>query len=212
MIIKFNLEIWCGNDEPDRYVRHYQGTILGFDEEDEDADYGEPDLKMGEIDISHVDRIRVINEYQSFWEVMDEFSETRQCYKALIDEASGDWKDEVKDLIGEDALIYDNLLLINRLEIEERFRGKGIGAKVAREVIDSFGSTAAVIACKPFPLQYRGYREPGRRNAPGYERKRRAAFRKVAAFWKKVGFEKLPSSGYYVWSPLDFVTDTETKI
>lgn len=203
MIIKFETEIWCGDDEPSRYVLHYQGTILGFDddENDDDAGSGEPSVKIGEIDVFHVDRVRIINERESFYASMDESSDTRECYEALIDQKSGDWKDEVKDLIGEDALINENLLLIKRLELEERFRAKGIGSKVARQVVDSFGSTCAVIVCKPFPLQYNGYRFPeneDERKVPGYEQKRRAAFSKVASFWKSAGFRKLPSSEIYV--------------
>jgi len=142
MIIKFALEVWCGNDEPNRYVYQYRGEILDYeDEEDEDVGSGDPNVKVGEVEVFYVDRMRIIDDGESVFAAMDDTdSDAMRCYEALIDQEYGDWKEEVKELIGEDALIHDNLLIMNRLNIEERFRGKGIGAKVADEVIKTFSS------------------------------------------------------------------------
>jgi hypothetical protein len=201
VIIKFSLEVWCGNDEPHRFVYQYRGEILDWDNDDDD-DYSEPHVKIGEIHVFYCDRVRALHEGESLFEAMDDTgSGAMACYEALIDQETGDLKDEVKELIGEDALVLDNILLIERLEIDERFRGKGIGAKVFYEVLKTFGSQCAVIAGKPFPLQYQGYLDPENeadRKEPGSEQKRRAAFRKVTTFWKNLGFRKLPSSEFYV--------------
>jgi hypothetical protein len=199
MVIKFGLEVYCGNNEPNRFVYQYRGKIFDWSEDD---DFDEPDVKVGEIVVYYCDRVRAINEGESFFAAMDDTgSEAMACYEALIDQESGDLKDEVKELIGEDALVLDNILLIERLEIDERFRRREIGAKVFYEVMKTFGSQCAVIACKPFPLQYQGYLNPeneAERKEPGAEQKRRAAFQKVIAFWENLGFEKLPSSEFYV--------------
>lgn len=102
--------------------------------------------------------ISALSEGQGFWAAMDDAGhDTMECYEGLIDQKTGDWKRAVREFIGEDALIMDNVLLINRLELEERFRGKGLARKVVDEVIKTFRSQCAVIACKPFPLQYSGY-------------------------------------------------------
>jgi GNAT superfamily N-acetyltransferase len=201
VIVRFSLELWCGNDDPSGYVYQYRGEILDYEDEAEDDEVGsgEPNVKVGKIEAFYIDRVRIIDKGHSFYVAMDDISsDTRECYEALIDQESGDWKEEVAALIGENALIRDNILLINRLEIEERFRGRGIGAKVAHEVIGTFGSQCAVIVCKPFPLQYKGYLEKKRTLAE--DKQRRSAFRKVAAFWKSVGFHKLPSSEHFVFA------------
>jgi GNAT superfamily N-acetyltransferase len=125
-----------------------------------------------------------------------------ECYDAILDHETNDLREEVEQLIGEDATFSYDILLIKRLELEEKFRGRGLGKLVALEVIRTLGPNCAVIVCKPFPLQYLGYLGPEYaedRATPGYESKRLAAFRKVASFWKKVGFRKLPSSDHYVW-------------
>lgn len=199
MIIKFGMEIWCGSDEPNRCVYRYNGEILGW-EEDDDSD--EPNVKLGEIDVYYCDRIRALDEGQGFWAAMDDAGhDTMECYEALIDQKTGDWKRAVREFVGEDALIMDNVLLINRLELEERFRGKGLARKVVDEVIKTFRSQCAVIACKPFPLQYSGYMSSENESevkSPDDEKRRRGAFKKVAAFWRAAGFRKLPSSEFYL--------------
>jgi hypothetical protein len=204
MLIRFELELMCGEVEPGRYISTYRGKIFDYPESvDEDNDGSEePNVKIGEIELYYVDQTRIINEGESLYETMDCMSvETVNCYEALVDQDEGGWKEEVQQLISEDALIRDNILLINRLDIEEPFRGKRKGAEVVQEVISRFGSTCAVVVCKPFPLQYRGYESEenaAERETPGYETKRVAAFRAVAQFWKNLGFQKLPSSDHYV--------------
>ena len=202
MIIRFGLEISCDNSEPNRFIYQYRGEIWDFEKE---AEGDEPTLKICEIEVLYVDRARIIDERKSLFAAMDSVSsETMECYEALIDQGSGRWKCEVEALVGEDALVRDNLLLISFLRIEERFRGKGLGAKVVDQVIRTFGSSCGVIACAPLPPQYIGYDPPQRaseRKTPGYEGKRITAFEKVAAFWKGVGFRNLLSSDVYVLAP-----------
>jgi hypothetical protein len=205
MLIRFELELMCGDVEPSRFISTYRGKIFDYPKsiaEDDDGSM-EPNVKIGEIELYYVDQIRIINEEESLYEAMDCISvEMVNCYEALVDQDEGGWKEEVQQLIGEDASFRDNILLINRLHIEEPFRGKRKGAEVVQEVISRFGSTRAVIVCKPFPLQYRGYeseKNAAERETPGYETKRLAAFRAVAQFWKNLGFQKLPSSEHYVW-------------
>jgi hypothetical protein len=206
MLIRFELEFSCGDEEPSRYISVYRGEISDYPESDEEDDegYSEQDVKIGEIELCYVDRSQIVNERESLYEAMDCMSsDTMSCYEALIDQDENDWKEEVQELIGEDAAVNLNILLINRLHIEEPFRCKGKGAEVIREVIRRFGSTCAVIVCKPFPLQFRGYesdRNDAEQKTPHYEQERLKAFQKVADFWKNIGFRKLPSSEHYVWT------------
>jgi GNAT superfamily N-acetyltransferase len=209
MIIKFEFEIHSDNTEPDRYATLYHGEIFDYADDDDDDDCVEPDVKVGEIDIYLISRGRIVDDYESLFETMDSMSsETMACYEAIIDEKTNDWKDEVQLLIGEDRMIHYDIMLIKRLELEEEFRGKGIGKRAAIEVVKTLGANCAVLVCKPFPLQYMGYGDPDHaeeRAAPGFETKRLAALEKVCSFWRKVGFEKIPSSDHYAWTNDDFL-------
>ncbi len=207
LLIRLSLDVWCEDSEPGQYIAVYEGEILGSGEsveDDDDIDVDEPTTRVGKIHLYLVDRARILNERESLYEVMDDVSsETMECFEAIIDVDTGDLKEEVSDLISGDALFLHNILLINRLELDVRFRGRGIGERVVEEVIRQFGSNCAVITCKPFALQYEGRGTPEtekERRTAEYRRKRREAFAKVAGFWKERGFRKLPSSDHYVWS------------
>jgi GNAT superfamily N-acetyltransferase len=205
LMMKFHLDTQCDNPEPGRFISIYEGDILADEESignGYDIDSDEPDIKVGEIHMYLVDYARILNERESLFDVMDDVSyETMSCYEALIDEDT-DWKEEVEDLVGEDTLDLHNILLINRLELDASFRGRGIGKQVVEEIILRFESTCAVIACKPFPLQYEGRETPktqAERKTSQYKQTRREAFAKVTGFWRGLGFRKLPSSDHYVW-------------
>jgi GNAT superfamily N-acetyltransferase len=206
LMMTLHLDVLCGNPEPDQFIFPFYGDIYGDGEsigDDNDRSAEEPKIKVGEIQLYLVDHARILNEKESLFDAMDDLSyETAECYDAIIDEDTGDWKEEVKGLIGEDACFRHNILLINRVELDEKFRGRGVGKQVVEEIIKGFGSGCAVIACKPFPLQYIGYGRPEheeKRKAPGYEQIRLKAFAKVERFWKKQEFRKLPSSDHWVW-------------
>jgi GNAT superfamily N-acetyltransferase len=205
LIIKFQLTIDCADTEPDHYLSHYHGEIFGSLEDEEDEMIGaEPDIKLGEINAFLVPAGRIANDGESLFEAMDAASSTTlECYEAVIDQNTDDWKDEVRTLIGEDRAILSDILLIESLKIEEQYRGQGIGRTVAEKVIKVLGDQCAVIACKPFPLQYTGYLSPEyaeQRAMQDYEAKRHTAFQKVALFWSEQGFTKLASSDIYVLS------------
>jgi hypothetical protein len=205
--VRFQLEVSSDDTDPTSFVSFYKGEVFGEDDSDDDLDdeFCGNEVKVGEIDLYLVNRGRIIDEGASLFEAMDATSsETMECYEALIDQETEDWKQEVQELISEDGLVLNDILLIRRLELVENLRGRGIGATVAAAAIRVLGSNCAVITCKPFPLQYEGWGDPSKaaeRVAEGFERKRDEAFRKVSEFWVEAGFKPLPGSGHYVWSP-----------
>jgi GNAT superfamily N-acetyltransferase len=204
--IRFELNILSYNPDPSRFVSLYTGEVFWDEDSEDDSDEdGENEIRVGEIEVFVVNRRKIIDEAASFFEAMDATSpEALECYEAIFDEEIDDWKQDVVALIGEDAAVtMFDVLLIKRLELEEKYRGKGIGTEVAHQVIRVLGSNCAVIACKPFPLQYSGYGDPEReteRAMPGFEEKREEAVRKVCQFWTGAGFKSLYESDYYVWS------------
>jgi hypothetical protein len=138
MVIQFELEFPCEDDEPSRYISTYRGEIFDYpesDEEDDDA-YSEPTVKIGEIELFYVDQTRIINENGSLYQAMDCISvDTLSCYEALIDQDEEDWKEEVQQFIGDNGLFRNNILLINRLHIEEPFRCKRKGCSRSHQQI-----------------------------------------------------------------------------
>jgi GNAT superfamily N-acetyltransferase len=177
----------------------YDGEIL---EPEDDSDEC---AKIGEISVYLLQRDRIMEEGESAFEAMDSLSaSTREAYDALFHEETGDWKEEVTAIYEPDFITQLNLLMIESIKLEPRFRRKGIGAQVVREIIATVGASCGIVACKPFPLQYSGWCDKDKaklREQPGFEKERRVAFNKIAKYWSNLGFQKLPSSDFYVLSP-----------
>jgi GNAT superfamily N-acetyltransferase len=190
------------HDDPDRYIRTYEGVIKGGIDEDDDDQYPTEE-ELGNVRLFIVERERVINDGESLFEVMDCLSpSTLDMYEALVNGRTGDWKERVKNLIDENRGCYPNTMLIDRVELKPEFRGHGIGPSVVRQVIDTLGASCELIACKPFPLQYCGYmgdRNEEQRKEPAFERTRKAAWKKVRSIWEQTGFIPVKGTEYYLW-------------
>ena len=86
---------------------------------------------------------------------MDSISDaTMECYEALFDRETDEWSDSVQELyLG--GPISPDLLFIDRVELDERHRGKGIGRDVVKGIIETFGLHCGLVVCKPFALHLR---------------------------------------------------------
>ena len=70
---------------------------------------------------------------------MDSISDTTmECYEALFDPETDEWSDSVQELyLG--GPVSPDLLFIDRIELDERHRGKGIERDVVKGIIETFG-------------------------------------------------------------------------
>lgn len=167
---------------------------------------GESDneVRIGQIDAYLLLRGRALNEHESLFEAMDSIdSSVFECYEALFDPESDDWNQSVQNLYG-DQISGLGVLIIQSIQLDANYRGKGIGAQVVRETIATFGSHCGLIASKPFPLQYSNWEDGEHtelRKQPGFEEKRLADFARVARFWSDMGFVRLNESDFYTYAP-----------
>jgi hypothetical protein len=187
--------------EPSQYVRTYEGTIWGGIDEEAD-DQCPDDQELGTIRVHIVERDRAVNEGESLFEVMDcVSSETLELYEELVDSKTGYWKDQVEQLLDENRRSYPNFMLIECVELKPEYRGHEIGPGVVRRVIETLGASCELIACKPFPLQYSGYksRPAEELQRADFEPTRKAAWKKVTKVWAKAGFVPVRATEYYIW-------------
>jgi hypothetical protein len=207
--IRFSLEINCDDDDPSRYVSFYKGEIVPSEGAEEDEIGDGPNGTLGAINAYLVHRNLIIDRGKSVFDAMDSVStEIFEFYEALVNQKTGRWKSAVESIIGEDRQILGDILVIEHVELQPRFCGKGIGAKVVMSTIEMLGYNCAVVACKPFALQHTGCENPEHdteREIPGYEEKKmKAALRKVRLFWSGLGFIALPNSEIYVLADSGF--------
>jgi len=138
---------------------------------------------------------------------MDCFSASaEECFAALYREDGQEWSQAVNELYDGDVPGMD-ALFIEEIQLEPKYRGQGIGADIVRELISTFASTGiALVACKPFPLQYSDWKADDAehrklRETPGFEEKRIADFARVAQFWTELGFLKLKDCDVHTYAP-----------
>jgi hypothetical protein len=159
-----------------------RGEIFEFEGESEN------EVSIGQIDAYLVLRGRALNEQENLFLAMDSIdSSVFECYEALFDPET-DWNQSVQDLY-KDQIMGLDVLFIQSIELNAKYRGKGIGAQVVREAIVTFGSHCGLIACKPFPLQYSNWEDEEHiemRQQPGIEEKRLADFARLARFWTRI--------------------------
>ncbi len=195
--IEFKLSVLAKPGEPNTYVQTFEGTIFASDPDD-----WEPEA--GIIKAYVVEYEQALMNGQSLFEAMDcESSSTLECFDALFEVHRGELRRKISDSMICFRSELPNLMLLEAIELKPEFRGLGIGREAVRTVIGSLGSSCKLIACKPFPLQYEGFKSEewqSRRELPGFERERLTAWKKVRRFWFNLGFLRVPRTEYYVWS------------
>jgi hypothetical protein len=113
-----------------------------------------------------------------------------------------DYKESIRrqfpDILSLDFLILD------RAEIEPAFRKRGLGLLLISRAIDVFGGNCGLVAMKPFPLQFGGYRDPGWRAPEGVAdpiAELRVARQKLCRYWERPGFKRVDRTNYWALCP-----------
>jgi GNAT superfamily N-acetyltransferase len=203
--VRFTIQIDCENVEPSRIIPHIHGEIFDYPEEGFGEELGQ---KIGRLNAYLVQRSRAVNDGASLFDAMDSIDQSvYDCYAALFEEPTVEWGEAVEKLYrGE--IGQEDVLFLDSIELEPKHRGKGIGPQVVRELIATFASSGiALVACKPFPLQYSQWNADDeehkrKREQPGFEEKQIADFARVTRVWTDLGFRKLASdSGFYTYAP-----------
>lgn len=180
-----------GHFEPDDLVYETSGDIFGSDET-------EVSELVGTFRFYYVDVVRAINSRESIFFVLDAHSEEiLEYHEPIFDSESNDFSDQVRDLFDHE-ISYQNLLILDRLEILPKYRGKRFGLSIMRYLIERFSSGAGIVAIKPFPLQFE-YKPTGeadtrwrnKMNLDQYSTNKKATTKKLHKYYSELGFKQL---------------------
>lgn len=149
---------------------------------------------------------------------MDEHSEHVSAYHApIFGDQSPSFSEEVFRAI-DGEIVENNLLILDRLELLPDIRGRGIGLKIIRHMINRFGAGAGLVGIKPFPLQLEGQLTPEKNisvwrkqlNLDKYPQNESEATKKLRNYYSKVGFKDLPGTPYMVFSTAYRIPNIDT--
>jgi GNAT superfamily N-acetyltransferase len=157
-------------NEPSAYATTIHGKILRSVDDAEG-------LQIGKIEAIRLELSEVVNDGYPVYDVFDHDGDAEVYYR-LVDPKTGSFKDKYCD--GDNGL---DLLILDRLFIEEPYRGSGIGLLAMRALIRRFGGGCGVAALYANPFTYRED-EPDR-SGPEYK----AGVKKLQSYYKKLGFK-----------------------
>lgn len=185
--VDFSLSAHLDREEGSNYIREIRAKIILIDENDDPTEYEVGDMSLYWIQIGNM-----VNRGFDPHEACDSVSqETLAAYSAVYDVNCSPWpKIEARY---PDLLANGDLLSREQIEIKPEHRGKGFGEWAIREAVEMFGSDAALVILKPFPLQYRNWFE---RVAEIDIQKMEADFNKLQHYYSELGFRPLPKPGF----------------
>ena len=205
--IRFSIQVETEDEEPSRVVRRIDGTVYRY------AGESYVEEQIGNLCCFLVQPGLAEEKQVSLFDAMDSISdETAECYESVFDPSTDGWNADIEDLYS-GGPIGSDLLFIDRVELDGKYRGKGIGRAVVREVIETFGLHCGLVVCKPYPLEYSGWTEKfsaAEQGKPEFEQERADAFERVRKFWTKCGFVRVPGSEFYSHCP-ELVRQPETN-
>ena len=85
-------------------------------------------------------------------EILDTYQHTFDYADAVLDSNETPFSRRIHNLLGSE-IGNSNFLILDRVELLPKYRGKRVGLLVLHSLIERFGAGAGVVGMKPFPLQ-----------------------------------------------------------
>jgi len=156
----------------------YSGKILIKSDDDFD-NYDLDEIEIGSICLEMYD----LNFEAGYCTLMEAFDKTPSSFEvgtAILNDSYEKIADNIVDLVGDS--FNRNVLLVKRLEMKEKYRGKGYGKYVLNSLGIYFKSTCAYVALKSFPVGFEGITDD--RN---YEKEQE----RLNSFFSRCGYKKI---------------------
>jgi hypothetical protein len=167
-------------------------------------DAAEGELKLGELKMYLIQIGNAFNAGESLPRILDIHQATADVGCAVFDSSFKDFCPWIKRRF-DDAFPWEDVLILDRLTLIPEARGQQLGLAVLHQAINDWSSGCSLVAMKPFPLQYEG----GGRNKgnitdlklEGFQTGKAESFRKLRAYYVKLGFERIGRSDVFALSP-----------
>ncbi|WP_405908724.1 hypothetical protein OG742_30410 [Streptomyces sp. NBC_00828] len=144
----------------------------------------------------HLDRGR-----NAFWAMEQETEELYETAQVLLDRETGNFTDEVSELLD---YVGSDLLVMDRVTLDEEWRGHGLGAVLAMEAVLRLMTGCRAVACSP-----------GVTDISGNRLRDRAEWDRVNAQirqgWERIGF-RLYRDGAFLLSPTSQVLEEQRRV
>lgn len=167
------------------FIGRYEGPIqvLLTDENDEQ------EHKAGSLRLFVVNADQALARGHSLFDLLDREEETAQYLDLLDPDGPEGFSQDLVDLLADDLMLGCNMLILDSIELDTRYRGQGLALRVITAAIHRFGLGCRFAVLKPFPLELK--------NDPD-KKKVRAATLKLAQYYARAAFERVPGTDLLV--------------
>jgi GNAT superfamily N-acetyltransferase len=118
------------------------------------------------------------------WDECDADSGDLEAVASALWKNNGDWRDEFLEKYGE-AWTGERVLILDRAQLEEDFRGHGLGAIIIGHAIKQLRAGVSIVACYPYPID----KDRADDDSEEADAKNRASAAKIAKVYESIGFE-----------------------
>lgn len=202
--LQFNKFLYSpDDDEPSRFVHGWSGKLTLYD------DAADKERPIGTFNAIYIDVEGAVAERESVADVFDSTQVTLGYFEDLYDYDELTFRQEITDAACPGGHLWSpNLLILDRLIIEPKWRGKGRGLVALRGLIQLLRPGAGLIAMKPFPLQNEahfmdadGASERKRLRLDDFPSRHRVATAALCRYYGRLGFKRVPKTDYMVCDP-----------
>ncbi len=146
-ILDYSYSSYLWDDEY-RYIYPIDVQIWEYAEDDESR------IDIGTGRCIYLDVERAIKDEEASPDYFLDVDPGSAAYMGVIYESDGfEFNEQILDLLP-NSILSQNLLIIDRLEILPKFRGKKLSVKIIKEMVIRLGKGAGIAALIPYPLQF----------------------------------------------------------
>ena len=183
--------------EPSDFVTEYHGDLVCTDDETGD------DTVAGHVRAQRVQAGLAADHGESLFDVCDSHSQELCDLHALLYEPGGYG---FRDALSERYHAYDaDLLVLDYIVLDPRWRGLRVGLLAARKAADLLGGGCGLVVSEVLPLRRDAHKQLGVPADwlpdPATKAGRAAARMKLRSYFRRMGFRRLGRTDYYVLSP-----------
>ena len=162
--------------------------------------------KVGELQVLRLNYVYAYNQEPNLFEMFDgDYRETSDCYAAIFDNKERirkPFRDEGRWNL--DEFLMTDLHVLNRIQIDEAFKGNGIAGEASRIYLERFANGNDAYYLKAFPLQFEWHKGEKK-----YPRAFKGSFRTCQAnlckYYEQLGFRRIGRTPHFFGSVDDFL-------
>ena len=189
--LDLNLFSPINDDSPRDFITTYIGTILQIDPENENK------IEIGKLVLKLIHVGEAINQHKNIHEIFDCEEYIVRIGERVFDFEEDDFHRDIQNHYNFTFNCTD-LCIIQRIEISKKFRSKGIGKMVFKNVCLKFASSCGLFVVQTFPIQFESqkYAIPNNKwdeqmSLKTLDKDFEKSFYKLKAFYQKIGFHHI---------------------